>query len=76
MCNLYGLKTGPAEIADLFNAIVGQVANAGGGEVYPGYPGLVVTGGELWSMTWDFPLALKRCEGTTAHAQACQQHAG
>src|SRR5688500_5827421 len=47
-----------AEVADLFRATLGSVGNAGG-EVYPGYPGLVVAGGELRSMTWGFPLKLK-----------------
>ena len=43
--------------------VVGQVGNAGGGEVYPGYPGLVVANGELRSMTWGFPLVLKGKNG-------------
>ncbi|QGN56131.1 SOS response-associated peptidase family protein [Novosphingobium sp. Gsoil 351] len=46
------------EVARLFKSAIGQVGNAGG-EVYPGYPGLVVAGGDLRSMTWGFPLVLK-----------------
>ena len=49
MCNLYRMTKGADEVARLFSAIVGQIGNAGGGEVYPGYPGLVVAGGELRS---------------------------
>ena len=51
------------EVARLFSAAVGQVGNASGGDVYPGYPGLVVAAGELRSMTWGFPLALKGAKG-------------
>ena len=39
------------------------MGNAGGGEVYPGYSGLVVCGGELRSMTWGFPLTMKGAKG-------------
>ena len=48
-----------AEVADLFKAAVGEVGNAGGGDVYPGYPGLVVADGRVRSMVWGFPLVLK-----------------
>jgi len=50
------------EVARLFGAAVGDVGNAGG-EIYPGYPGLVVAGGELRSMTWGFPLVMKGKNG-------------
>ena len=60
MCNLYRMTD---EVARLFSAAVGQVGNASGGDVYPGYPGLVVAAGELRSMTWGFPLALKGAKG-------------
>jgi putative SOS response-associated peptidase YedK len=50
------------EAAQLFGATVGQVGNAGG-EIFPGYPGLVVADGVLRSMTWGFPLALKGKNG-------------
>ena len=60
MCNLYRLTRPNHEVAHLFDAVVGQVGNAGMGEVYPGQPGLVVTAAkELRSMTWGFPLKLK-----------------
>lgn len=58
MCNLYQARRSAAEIAQLFGARVGQVGNAGG-EVYPGYPGLVVAEGEVRQMSWGFPLVLR-----------------
>jgi putative SOS response-associated peptidase YedK len=71
MCNLYRLTRPNSEVAHLFGAIAGQVGNAGMGEVYPGYSGLVVAatsaGGrgsrELRSMVWGFPLVLKGKNG-------------
>jgi putative SOS response-associated peptidase YedK len=48
----------PDEVARWFSASVGSVGNAAS-EVYPGYPGMVVAGGELRSMTWGFPLTLR-----------------
>lgn len=39
----------------MLDADLGQTGNAGG-EVYPGYPGLVVADGALQAMTWGFPL--------------------
>jgi putative SOS response-associated peptidase YedK len=62
MCNLYRMSTAPAEAARLFSTSVGQIGNAGG-DVYPGYPGLVVAGGELRNMVWGFPLVLKGKSG-------------
>lgn len=62
MCNLYRMTKAPDEVARLFNVRLGQIGNAGG-EVYPGYPGLVVADGELRSMTWGFPLVLKGKSG-------------
>ena len=59
MCNLYRMTKPHAEVAHLFNATVGEVGNAGGGEIYPGCPGLVVAGGKVRSMVWGFPLVLK-----------------
>src|SRR5690606_1938845 len=41
----------------------GQVGNTGMGEVYAGYSGLIVANGELRSMVWGFPLALKGKSG-------------
>ena len=46
MCNLYRMTKAPDEVARLFDVRPGQIGNAGG-EVYSGYPGLVVAGGEL-----------------------------
>lgn len=62
MCNLYRMTKGVDEVARLFSSGVGQVGNAGG-DVYPGYPGLVMAGGELRSMAWGFPLAMKGAKG-------------
>jgi putative SOS response-associated peptidase YedK len=59
MCNLYRMNKPTAEVAHLFGAKLGEIGNAGGAEVYPGYPGLVVANGEVRSMTWGFPLVLK-----------------
>ncbi|GGB87929.1 DUF159 family protein [Novosphingobium endophyticum] len=55
MCNLYRLTPGPAEIARLFGTPLPESLNTPG-EIYPGYPGLVVAGGMLRAMTWGFPL--------------------
>ena len=63
MCNLYRLTKPSHEVAHLFDAALGPVGNAGMGEVYPGYPGLVVANGELRSMVWGFPLVLKGKSG-------------
>jgi putative SOS response-associated peptidase YedK len=59
MCNLYRLSSSREEVARLFKATVGQPGNWGAGEVYPGYPGLVVAQGELRSMVWGQPLKPK-----------------
>lgn len=56
MCNLYRMDTAQAEVAGLFRVGTVQIGNAAA-EIYPGYPGLVVAGGELRSMAWGFPLA-------------------
>jgi putative SOS response-associated peptidase YedK len=58
VCNLYRMTKGADEVARLFGAIAPIGANVAA-EIYPGYPGLVVAGGELRAMTWGFPLALK-----------------
>ncbi|MBO9518071.1 MAG: SOS response-associated peptidase [Porphyrobacter sp.] len=58
MCNLYRMTKSHTEVANLFNVKLGVVGNAAG-EIYPGYPGLVVAGGELRNMAWGFPLRLK-----------------
>lgn len=52
------------EVANLFRAEVTPGANFGE-EVYPGYPGLVVTEGSARPMTWGFPLRLKTMKPTS-----------
>lgn len=58
MCNLYRMTNAPDEVVRLFGSTIGSAGNFAS-EVYPGYPGLVVAGGELRSMIWGFPLKLK-----------------
>lgn len=62
MCNLYRMTRGADEIAHLFDAVADVGGNAGA-EVYPGYPGLVVAGGRVRTMTWGFPFARKGARG-------------
>ncbi|MCW1381757.1 SOS response-associated peptidase family protein [Novosphingobium sp. KCTC 2891] len=62
MCNLYRMKASVQEVAQLFGASPFEGANLAT-EIYPGYPGLVVTGGQVRRMTWGFPLALKGKQG-------------
>ena len=62
MCNLYRMTKNADEVARLFGAQPGSIGNAVE-EIYPGYPGLVVAGGTLRSMTWGFPLVLKGKNG-------------
>jgi len=62
MCNLYRMRKSVGEIARLFDAGHEHGANVSG-ELYPGYPGLVVAEGEVRAMTWGFPLALKGKSG-------------
>lgn len=58
MCNLYRLTTPAESVSRLFGVRYTPGANYAE-EVYPGYSGLVVAGGELRTMTWGFPLALR-----------------
>jgi putative SOS response-associated peptidase YedK len=62
VCNLYRLHAGTAAIAQLFDAVAGPPGNHAA-EVYPGYPGLVVAGGVVRTMTWGFPLVLRGARG-------------
>ncbi len=62
MCNLYRMTRAQSEIARLFKVEGGPVANVGS-EVYPGYPGLVVTRSLVRAMVWGFPLVLKGAKG-------------
>ncbi len=63
MCNLFTARVTASEIASAFAARKPSNVNAGGGDVYPGGPGLVVReqDGErvIQAMTWGFPLRLK-----------------
>lgn len=63
MCNLYRMTKTPAEVAAWFDAIDATGGANFAAEVYPGYPGLVVTGGEVRRMSWGFPLSLKGKQG-------------
>ena len=58
MCNLYRMTRTADEVARLFDSDL--VAGGGnvGGEIYPGYPGLVLADGKLRAMHWGFPLTL------------------
>ncbi|WP_309621861.1 SOS response-associated peptidase family protein [Novosphingobium sp.] len=62
MCNLYRMTKGTAEVANLFRVEPDLAANYAS-EVYPGYPGLVVAGGQARPMNWGFPLVLKGKQG-------------
>jgi putative SOS response-associated peptidase YedK len=59
MCNRYRQPRSSAAVARKYRA----ADRAGGGNqgefVFPGYPGLVVAGGEVRTMAWGFPLVLK-----------------
>ena len=57
MCNLYRMTKGVDEIARLFAVEPDQGANFAG-ELYPGYPGLVVAEGTARAMNWGFPVVL------------------
>ena len=63
MCNLYRMTRNPDEVARWFAA----ANEAGGanlaGDVFPGYPGLVVADGALRPMAWGFPLARTGAKG-------------
>jgi len=66
MCNLYRMSKSQDEVARFFAAIAQDLAIAPSNtpeEIYPGYPGLVLAGNTLRSMTWGFPLARKGVKG-------------
>jgi putative SOS response-associated peptidase YedK len=69
MCNLYRMTKATAEVANWFDAKLGSVGNAAT-EIYPGYPGLVLAAGEVRSMIWGFPLALKGKNGQVLKPKA------
>jgi len=58
MCNLYRMERSAAEVARWFGATDTPGLNFAA-EVYPGYPGLVIAQGQLHTMAWGFPLAMK-----------------
>ncbi|MFN5820566.1 MAG: SOS response-associated peptidase, partial [Novosphingobium sp.] len=63
MCNLYRMTKGTAEVAALF-AVEDAAAGANfATELYPGYPGLVVEGGQLRAMNWGLPVVLTGKQG-------------
>lgn len=62
MCNLYRMRKSIAEVAGLFAAPVQAGANFAE-EVYPGYPGVVVTAAEVEVMIWGFPRAMTGRDG-------------
>jgi len=68
MCNLYRMTKNVDEVARWFEAVDSDSPGAAQGanfsaEVYPGYPGLVISDGDLRSMNWGFPLAMKGRNG-------------
>lgn len=63
MCNLYRMTKATSEIARLFAANDMMAGANISAEVYPGYAGAVIAGGELRRMTWGFPLALTGTKG-------------
>ena len=67
MCNLYRMSKSQTEVADFFRDIVPELTLPPTGnapeEIYPGYPGLVLTSSEIRQMVWGFPLSLKSAKG-------------
>jgi putative SOS response-associated peptidase YedK len=62
MWKLYRVTKAQNEVARLFAATSIHAGNAAT-EICPGYPGLVFARGELRSMTWGFPVAMKGKNG-------------
>lgn len=63
MCNLYRMTKGKDEVAGWFD-VADEMGGANfGEEVYPGYPGAVIAGGQLRQMNWGFPLTMKGKKG-------------
>lgn len=63
MCNLYTERLSAAEVAAHFGVSNPIETNAGGGDVYPGGPGLVIreknNARVVEAMTWGFPRPMK-----------------
>ena len=63
MCNLYRMTKTQDEVAQWFSAIDAFGGANFSGEVFPGYPGMVVAEGQLKRMNWGFPLVMKGKQG-------------
>ena len=63
MCNLYRMTKNKDEVARWFDAVDALGGANFGEQVFPGYPGAVVAGGEVRQMTWGFPLVMKGKSG-------------
>lgn len=63
MCNLYRMTKATAEVAHWFDVRDESAGANFAEEVYPGYPGLVVTDGAVRQMTWGFPFAATGAKG-------------
>lgn len=63
MCNLYRMTKTQDEVAQWFDAIDALGGANFSGEVFPGYPGMVVAEGQLKRMNWGFPLVMKVKQG-------------
>ncbi|MBX7514786.1 SOS response-associated peptidase [Qipengyuania sp. GH38] len=62
MCNLYRMTKNATEVAQLFD-VAAEIGSNAGGEIYPGYSGIVIAGGKVETMTWGFPLQRKGAKG-------------
>ncbi|MXO96129.1 hypothetical protein GRI34_06820 [Erythrobacter aquimaris] len=62
MCNLYRMTKNATEVAQLFD-VVAEIGSNAGGEIYPGYSGIVIAGGKVETMTWGFPFQRKGAKG-------------
>ncbi|MEC7818355.1 MAG: SOS response-associated peptidase family protein [Pseudomonadota bacterium] len=59
MCNLYRMTKNVDEVALWFDAVEASQGANFAGEVYPGYPGVVIAEGAVRRMNWGFPLQMK-----------------
>jgi len=59
MCNLYRMTKNADEVALWFDAVEAAQGANFAGEVYPGYPGVVIAEGAVRRMNWGFPLQMK-----------------
>lgn len=63
MCNLYRMTKNADEVALWFDAVEAAQGANFAGEVYPGYPGVVIAERAVRSMNWGFPLQMKGKSG-------------